>query len=147
MSSKGPNMQNLDTIGARLRFIRELKDVSQGELAEKTGVSKGAISMAERDITSPSADNLAKICRALQVSSDTIVLGRATEFKDEWSMLVATPEGFSLRQAVLTLHKSKKLAGLFSLANSLTPDQIDLLMTMGKAMVAQSEHKPLESSS
>ena len=137
-------MQKLDTIGARLRHVRELKGVSQGELAQKTGVSKGAISMAERDITSPSADNLAKICRALQVSADTIVLGQSLEFKDEWSQIVSTPKGFELRQAVMNLYKSEKLAAFFALANSLSPENLELLMTMGKAMVAQAAHETIE---
>jgi len=132
-----------ETLGSRLRYARELKRYSMGEIAAKTGVSKGTISMAERNVTSLTADNLAKICKALDVTADFIVFGESADRDNEWKKLIATKEGMGIRQAVMNLHKSKKLGEFFSLTNLMTPKQLDLLLTMAKAMLAQSDKSSL----
>ena len=40
-------------IGARLRELRELKGVSQSEVAKEIGISKKSISCYENNITTP----------------------------------------------------------------------------------------------
>ncbi len=52
-------------IGERIRNLRELSDLTQEELAERAGLTKGFISQIERDLTSISLDSLIQILGAL----------------------------------------------------------------------------------
>ena len=52
-------------IGERIRNLRELSDLTQEELAERAGLTKGFISQIERDLTSISLDSLIQILEAL----------------------------------------------------------------------------------
>jgi len=64
----------------RLRAARELKDLSQTDLAKKTDLQPSAISHFENDRRSPSFDNLKRLADALGVTVDYL-LGRAEEPK------------------------------------------------------------------
>lgn len=55
-------------IGERLRLLRKERDVTLKELADKSGMSISFISNLERDLCSPTIDNLQKICEAMDVS-------------------------------------------------------------------------------
>jgi transcriptional regulator with XRE-family HTH domain len=52
-------------IGARIKHLRQINGLSQADLAERAGLTKGAISQVERDLTSPSVANLFEILSAL----------------------------------------------------------------------------------
>jgi len=52
-------------IGARIRHLRQINGLAQADLAERAGLTKGAISQIERDMTSPSIANLLQILSAL----------------------------------------------------------------------------------
>jgi transcriptional regulator with XRE-family HTH domain len=52
-------------IGTRIRSLRQLSDLTQEELAERSGLTKGFISQIERDLTSISLDSLVQILDAL----------------------------------------------------------------------------------
>jgi len=52
-------------IGARIRSLRQLSELTQEELAERAGLTKGFISQIERDLTSISLDSLIQILDAL----------------------------------------------------------------------------------
>jgi transcriptional regulator with XRE-family HTH domain len=69
MSSKFPD---------RLRAARELRKLSQSDLAEKTGLQPSAISHFEQDRRSPSFDNLKRMANALNVTTDYL-LGRSDD--------------------------------------------------------------------
>jgi transcriptional regulator with XRE-family HTH domain len=62
----------------RLRAARELRNMSQGELAEKAGLQPSAISHFETGGRSPSFDNLKRLADALNVTTD-FLLGRVDE--------------------------------------------------------------------
>ncbi len=64
----------------RLRTARELKGLSQTDLAKRTDLQPSAISHFENQRRSPSFGNLKKIADALSVSIDYL-LGRAEEPK------------------------------------------------------------------
>jgi transcriptional regulator with XRE-family HTH domain len=53
-------------VSSRLKALR--KDDTQGELAERAGVSVDVIGKIERAETTPSLETLHRLCRALQVS-------------------------------------------------------------------------------
>lgn len=54
----------------RLRAVREIRGLSQSELAEKAGLQPSAISHFELDRRSPSFDNLKRLANALTVTTD-----------------------------------------------------------------------------
>jgi transcriptional regulator with XRE-family HTH domain len=54
-------------LGDRIRARRKELRLSQGELAERAGMTASFISQVERDVTSPSIDSLYKISQALDV--------------------------------------------------------------------------------
>lgn len=70
-----------DTIesGRRIKALRQKKDMSQQEVAEKMGIHVKTISKAERGINGLSVDNLVLMAELFQVSIDYIVLGNENE--------------------------------------------------------------------
>jgi len=54
-------------IGSRLRELRELKDMSQGDIEAKTGLLRCYISRVENGHTVPAIETLEKFARALEV--------------------------------------------------------------------------------
>lgn len=60
-------------IGGRLRYFRELRGLSQKELASLIGVSNSRVSNWEQGINRPDADILASICNSLHISADELL--------------------------------------------------------------------------
>jgi transcriptional regulator with XRE-family HTH domain len=54
-------------VGARLRELRDERNISMRSLATKSGLSANALSMIERGKTSPSVSTLYKLADALGV--------------------------------------------------------------------------------
>lgn len=52
-------------IGARIKHLRQINGLAQADLAERAGLTKGAISQVERNLSSPSIANLFEILSAL----------------------------------------------------------------------------------
>jgi transcriptional regulator with XRE-family HTH domain len=62
----------------RLRAARQLRSLSQSDLAEKADLQPSAVSHFETGRRAPSFDNLKALSEALQVTTDYL-LGRAEE--------------------------------------------------------------------
>ncbi len=58
----------MDDVGGKLRRLRESRGLSQRQLAKRTGVSNGTISLIENDETDPTVGLLKKILTGLSVS-------------------------------------------------------------------------------
>jgi len=56
------------TLGEKVKFYREARDLYQVELADIAGVSTGYIGAIEQGVRSPSLKLLKKIAKALKVS-------------------------------------------------------------------------------
>jgi transcriptional regulator with XRE-family HTH domain len=54
-------------ISDRLRAIREQKDLSQGDIEERTGLKRCYVSRVENGHTVPSIETLEKLARALEI--------------------------------------------------------------------------------
>lgn len=82
-----------NTIGARLRGIRALNNLTIPQVWEKTGISPGNLSVIENDKTKPSADALTKLSKLYGVTTDWILFGETEEAgekkKDE--LLIPVP--------------------------------------------------------
>jgi transcriptional regulator with XRE-family HTH domain len=68
----------LKDFSERLRNARELRKLSQSELAAKSGLQPSAVSHFESGRRSPSFQNLKAVADALQVTTDYLI-GRSDE--------------------------------------------------------------------
>jgi transcriptional regulator with XRE-family HTH domain len=82
----------------RLRKERERKNLSQSELATKTGLQPSAISHFETGNRAPSFDNLNKLADALSVTVDYL-LGRSEEPKGASKMVDSLVRDFNSMSA------------------------------------------------
>jgi transcriptional regulator with XRE-family HTH domain len=67
------------TLGDKLTMLRKQKNLSQGELADKIGVSRDAIGKYERGDIMPTADKAKKMADVLGVSLDFLMSDKAKE--------------------------------------------------------------------
>lgn len=58
----------INNVGTRLRNIRKKKGMTLAALAEATGLSVGFLSNLERDLCSPTLENIQRICAVLDIS-------------------------------------------------------------------------------
>ena len=57
----------------RLRAARELRELNQGQLADRAGLQSSAVSHFETGARKPSFDNLKRLADALNVTTDFLV--------------------------------------------------------------------------
>lgn len=67
------------TLGDKITMLRKQKNFSQGDLADKIGVSRDAIGKYERGDIMPTADKAKKIADTLGVSLDFLMSDKAKE--------------------------------------------------------------------
>ena len=76
-------MDNIsDTLFAeRLRLVREIRGLTQSQLSEKTKIPSTSISHLESNSSKPSFDNLRRLAKELEVSTDYL-MGRVESEDD-----------------------------------------------------------------
>ncbi len=102
-------------IGARIKQYRELRGMTQEQLAERINVSVGYLSCIERGVNFPRVENLISILNTLNISANEVfidVLDKADEIK------------------------ASELSGRIS---ALPPDRRRLLLTVIEAMLSDAE--------
>lgn len=67
------------TTGKRIREIREKREMTQGELAKRAGMSKGFLSDVENDKTNIGSQGLLRIANELGASVDYLLAGRVSQ--------------------------------------------------------------------
>lgn len=107
----------------RVKRTREVRGLSQADLAKKTGLQPAAISHFETGQRSPSFDNLRKLADSLEVSVDYL-LGRIDEEK-HGTGIAAAP----------------RAQQLFRHAEKLSAKNFDALETMAKALLEKEPQK------
>ena len=60
-------------LGLNLKRIRTKKAISQGDIARELGVSRGFVSTIENGKTNPTLSTIAKIAKALNVSTNELL--------------------------------------------------------------------------
>jgi len=65
-----------NSIGDRIRDLRDRRGFKQQELADKIGTSRQVLSNWERSYTPVDTDGVAKLAKILEVSADYILYGR-----------------------------------------------------------------------
>jgi transcriptional regulator with XRE-family HTH domain len=82
----------MPTTGDRIREIREERKLTQDQLAEETGISKGFLSEVENNKRNVSSDYLLRIANALGASVDYILRGEQTNVLRNKTPIVIPPE-------------------------------------------------------
>lgn len=103
-------------VGERIRRRRQELGWTQEQLCQKAGISKGFLSDLENDKRSVSADNLLDLARALSLSLDYLMTGKASEEGQPTEVAIpvslarfAAEEGISLRQTLMLLDMHKQI--------------------------------------
>ena len=73
----------MDTIGERLKFIREKIGLSQKKFADSLGISKGSIILYEKNDRSPDSSLLKTLFEKYKVSPNWLFLGQGEPFIGE----------------------------------------------------------------
>lgn len=105
----------MSSVGDRIKQRRLELGWTQDQLCTKAGLSKSFLSELENGKRSVSAENLLEIARAMNVSLDYLMTGKASQ---EQTSEVAIPsslakfageEGLSLRQTLMLLDMQKQI--------------------------------------
>lgn len=67
------------SVGDRIRDIREARRMTQDQLAERSGISKGFLSDVENNKRNVSSDNLLRVANVLGASLDYLLRGASSE--------------------------------------------------------------------
>lgn len=86
----------MTTVGENIRRYRKAQDLSAAKLAEKVGMTQGAILHYERGIRAPGNEQLEKIARALDVSRGMLEDHKIESAKDLVRALLQLEEEFGL---------------------------------------------------
>jgi transcriptional regulator with XRE-family HTH domain len=73
----------MDSIGSRIKYLREAKNWTQERLAKEAEVSKSFISEVENDRRNPSAEKLLDIATVLGASLDFIMTGKTDGMSEQ----------------------------------------------------------------
>lgn len=63
----------MNTIGKRLRYLRERRGYSQVYVYKRTGINNKTLSRYEKDGTEPDAESLLKLAELYEVTSDWLI--------------------------------------------------------------------------
>lgn len=72
---------NSESVGRRIKSIRQSKGITQEGLAEMAGLSPNHVSVIERGVKVPQLDSFVAICNALGVSADALLIDVVDEAK------------------------------------------------------------------
>ncbi|HLV30652.1 MAG TPA: helix-turn-helix transcriptional regulator [Chitinispirillaceae bacterium] len=64
--------KTLSDIGHKIKVLRQLRGMSQAELAKRLGVSQKIISAYERNYRTPSADKISHLAETLQTTANEL---------------------------------------------------------------------------
>lgn len=137
-------MEELDTVGARLRFARELRKLSGTELADRVKrmggqLSKSSISELETGISKlPNSLNLICICSVLRIRQEWLVTGLGPMEREDYtaeihalaSRLMAIDSGATRRDIVTTvmglikMYERSEYGSFVEFLESITPKTI-----------------------
>lgn len=69
-------------VGKRISLIRKNRGMTQEQLAEKTELSSNYISHIENSRSIPSLETLMKLCSALDITPDEVLLGTKQDMEN-----------------------------------------------------------------
>lgn len=104
-------MTNATTIGARIRYLRKLRGLSQRDLAKLVGISQPSISDLEGDVSKePSAQTLLRMAAVMDANPSWIMDGTGDPLQVEFSEDQAANEMVALMGQMTSDTKAALLA-------------------------------------
>jgi transcriptional regulator with XRE-family HTH domain len=79
MGEDGGTEADMASVGDRIREIREARKMTQDQLAEQSGISKGFLSDVENNKRNVSSDNLLRVANVLGASLDYLLRGASSD--------------------------------------------------------------------
>ncbi|MFZ3331887.1 MAG: helix-turn-helix transcriptional regulator [Candidatus Acidiferrales bacterium] len=113
-------------IGDKLKELREIKELSQGDIEKRTGLLRCYISRVENGHTVPSVDTLEKMARALEVPMYRL-------FTDE-DRIEKPKISFSKAESAHNTNQDAKLRPFVKALSRLTDKDQKLLLHMASKM-------------
>lgn len=106
----------METIGDRIRYLRNQHGLSQEKVADSIGKTKSNVSGYENDKFEPSAQTIIALCRLFNVSSDWLLFGKEDEvlILEQKEELKLSPEEMKLLRKIdkLTYEEKLKIEGI-----------------------------------
>lgn len=102
MGPDSSDAQPIPKFGGKLRRARQRARLTQLELAERVGVSKGFISQLENDASQVSVANLIRICRAVGIDIASLFDGPGESLVRRSERLPVNLGGHGVRDVLLT---------------------------------------------
>ena len=90
----------MEIFAKRLRELREERAITQGELADKIGISRQSVTLYERETRTPDIDVLAKFAEFFEVTSDYLI--GITDYRENKDMSVQLRIAGAMRGALFT---------------------------------------------
>ena len=82
----------METVGERIRIVRESKGLTQDQLATAAGISKSFVSEVENGKRNVSAQNLLRIANAMEASVEYLLRGVSLAAEEEPAAVTVPPE-------------------------------------------------------
>ena len=119
-------------IGDRLRGLRQAKNLSQGDIQERTGLLRAYVSRVENGHTVPSIETLEKLARALGVPLYQLFYDGAERPKP-----LHLPKRIAVKDVTWgsTRKESRMLERLRRLLSRMKESDRDLLLSMAQRML------------
>lgn len=70
-------------ISERVFYLLKEKNMTQSEFSKRVGIANSTISDWKRKKTNPSADKIMDICNVLDVTPETLLIGKGIEQREE----------------------------------------------------------------
>lgn len=102
-------------IGARLRRSRIAAGMTVSDLAERTGLTKGFLSLVERDKANPSVASLVRVCQALDIPVGALFEPAQADFVPRAARSRINFGGQGVEEYLLTPHGQTRLQVIESL--------------------------------
>lgn len=101
----------MTTFGEALKEARKSKKMTQKDLAALLGKTGNSVCEWEKGRSSPSAEDLEKICQILNVSASSLIGGRKPGLNEEEQRLLAQFRFMTREQKDLILKLSEQMMG------------------------------------
>lgn len=94
----------VESFGTRLRSARESVGLTQDDVAEELGVTKGSVSAWEKDRNFPQLETFTKLCQIYRSSADFLISGIPPRRLDHWSPRISDDQaGYPSQPEILDL--------------------------------------------
>lgn len=112
------------SIGKRLKEARILRKMTQEDLAQAVGCTKGAIGNYETEVSSPKEAILIKLMEVLQIDANFLYQDYISQTETDQRRLEA-------------LHQNPRLGLLFDHSTKMRPEDVDFMIQMAERMMKE----------